>query len=524
MANALGKTPKTAKVYTKDETDAELARTLSKAENQTRLENSGREVFLPLRFFPITYTYNGTNYTISADDGNSGIRLDDGLTEPYTLSDIANSDALVLCEFGFIDQPDQNLFLGPSEGITNLKFHGAAPVPGVSPRLEPGVEVIVRGQGVARSDAIRHEFAKLVPEWSPNTQYYRYNFVRYGEKMYYYNAVMSSASGTVPPGSPGSNVWQLFATLSDLSQLFLENKLNSTVIAPDYDPAETYEIGDPVTYQGDVYTANQAITVPETWNPAHWTKATMAEMIDMLTVIDDQLVPLDGPGSSTVSAFGNAYLPGHFSDWLSVGAGNMAYTARNATTQDWAYPTELFTDRFVFAVKAPLTGGYGAFRRSLSFPFSGVYRVSIEYTPIKQGATPLQLPVVIGLSCNGGETVWNNVGQREYGRLHSAYALVSAKAGTGFIDVMAKESGDRNGFGFSRLKVELVDKAGVEVAEVDDELSPTSENPVQNKVIANKLDNLLEDISMPENPSQNQMAATLTAILNKLGGTVTPAS
>jgi hypothetical protein len=51
----------------------------------------------------------------------------------------------------------------------------------------------------------------------------------------------------------------------------------STVIAPDYNPAQTYAVGALVMYKGSLYRCTTAIPTPEAWTPGHWAVVTVAD-------------------------------------------------------------------------------------------------------------------------------------------------------------------------------------------------------------------------------------------------------
>lgn len=55
--------------------------------------------------------------------------------------------------------------------------------------------------------------------------------------------------------------------------------LPSDVIAPDYDSSQTYEVGDYVMHEDQLYECNTDISTAEAWDPTHWTLTTVeAEM------------------------------------------------------------------------------------------------------------------------------------------------------------------------------------------------------------------------------------------------------
>lgn len=60
----------------------------------------------------------------------------------------------------------------------------------------------------------------------------------------------------------------------------LKGKADITDIAPAYDPTSTYAVGDIVSYDGDIYKCNTAISVAEAWDSTHWTRKSVQELIE----------------------------------------------------------------------------------------------------------------------------------------------------------------------------------------------------------------------------------------------------
>ena len=51
--------------------------------------------------------------------------------------------------------------------------------------------------------------------------------------------------------------------------------LSARTIAPAYSAAETYSVGDIVSYKGALYRCKEEIPVAEPWNSEHWTEITL---------------------------------------------------------------------------------------------------------------------------------------------------------------------------------------------------------------------------------------------------------
>ena len=113
---------------------------------------------LPIDCFPITYTYGGTNYTISADNGNAGINISGGLTDEFGLADTVNSAqnyGRPIALFGWQEEAaNYNKFVSAYTGITDLKFNGKDPTADTWPALSTDSAVIVRDLQVAKAKDI----------------------------------------------------------------------------------------------------------------------------------------------------------------------------------------------------------------------------------------------------------------------------------------------------------------------------------------------------------------------------------
>lgn len=69
-----------------------------------------------------------------------------------------------------------------------------------------------------------------------------------------------------------------------------------------YSATSTYEQGAYVLYDGQLYTANQTISSPEPWNPAHWTKVNI---LDVLKNAATRAVPAAAGNLAALSATGD---------------------------------------------------------------------------------------------------------------------------------------------------------------------------------------------------------------------------
>lgn len=66
--------------------------------------------------------------------------------------------------------------------------------------------------------------------------------------------------------------------------LAIGGRRTSDVIAPEYDPAQTYAIGDIVMRDGALYECAADISTPEAWNADHWTKRTLEYYLSQIGV------------------------------------------------------------------------------------------------------------------------------------------------------------------------------------------------------------------------------------------------
>lgn len=72
----------------------------------------------------------------------------------------------------------------------------------------------------------------------------------------------------------------LYATDLNTSSKTVLGAINETLqnFADDYDPDSTYTVGECVLYAGSIYQCNTAISSPEQWTPAHWTRVKAVDV------------------------------------------------------------------------------------------------------------------------------------------------------------------------------------------------------------------------------------------------------
>lgn len=127
----------------------------------------------------------------------------------------------------------------------------------------------------------------------------------------------------------------------------LKEKADITDIAPAYDSTSTYAVGDIVSYDGDIYKCNTAISVAEAWDSAHWARKSVQELIEENVPDLSNYVNLDGEqtitGQKTFGAsikfsssgtkalyYGNTnFLEYSLNNGMKIGETSMAIGVRN---------------------------------------------------------------------------------------------------------------------------------------------------------------------------------------------------
>ena len=316
-------------------------------------------------------------------------------------------------------------------------------------------------------------------------------------------------------------------------------------IASDFSILSTYELNALCVYAGKLYRCTTAITTSEAWTTAHWTEATVEDVLTAIrsaidgkanrvanptagnlaalddngnpvdshkslddisqeiqdalqyaVVVDDKLVPVDGPGSEEVFYNGGdaaTYLAEHLPSWTCNGTDQGA-VLRNR--YGWApeyyhYDLSLFTDRIVFWVEGQEGGAYGAFTRSIVFPKSGVYSIDIEYAagynnyPDALG----QARFVVDAGTSGPQDV---IGVNDPSIVQTAHLQFVANAGNGSIVIKGKTglSWPSCCVVISSVKVTLVKEIGIEIGDI---VTPDASAQTGQAADAKATHNLLSD-------------------------------
>ena len=321
------------------EAEAEALRDgVAEANAQTEvIESKPNNPHLLADAFPITFTLNDTDYTVS--DGDS--RLSFSGSSEFTMF----MDGYGVCDF-----KSDNTFRSAWLQAENLKFNGRDPVEGVWPVLHFAVsDVKVRDVSVLMKSAVVPPSASattgqaadakatgdalvtITPDWVQTSAYAAYDCVKYNNAYYYaktdiaantaWNAnnwgslanlaailhkFLPLSGGTMTGDiAMGTNVVQLgnYASMrgdnTDKNIVFkdldleLESRLlpdGSRVvtlhkIAPDFSENDTYAQNALCVHNGVLYRCTTAVTTPEEWTAAHWTEATVQDVFANLSEV-----------------------------------------------------------------------------------------------------------------------------------------------------------------------------------------------------------------------------------------------
>lgn len=132
---------------------------------------------------------------------------------------------------------------------------------------------------------------------------------------YSYDPATNTATFGIPKGADGS--------------------LGSDILAPTYSSSNTYDVGDYVYYNGDLYICSTEISTAEAWTAGHWTQVTVSgEFTDLKDDLNSAIIPpvnvfdiesattgkyLDGASiSDGVGAFYTDYIPFTSSDYIKT--------------------------------------------------------------------------------------------------------------------------------------------------------------------------------------------------------------
>lgn len=90
----------------------------------------------------------------------------------------------------------------------------------------------------------------------------------------------------------------MFSSSTENSEFHGGSNINvhAQSIAPIYSNTSTYNVGDYVMYNGQLYVCNTEITTPEAWNPSHWAP------VDVMNAVESEIPEID----DTLSIAGDA--------------------------------------------------------------------------------------------------------------------------------------------------------------------------------------------------------------------------
>lgn len=219
------------------------------------------------------------------------------------------------------------------------------------------------------------------------------------------------------------------------------------------------------------------------------------DAIGYAVVVEDNLVPIDGPGTSVIEAFQSgvtAWLSAQLPSWASNANLNTAVFRNRPVNNNYYYNCPDLLNRVVLWIgdvrkEEGQTAGY--MERSLVFPKAGVYSVDVEYAV---GLTYQQANVPRFLVSVGGVTQ-EVVGTRQTDVLQTGHLIFNVQAGSNAIRLTATPD-----LGVSEKAAAVV-------------IASLKVTLVKEDILAGQSFNLASE------PGIN---AALTAVIEKLGGLV----
>lgn len=195
------------------------------------------------------------------------------------------------------------------------------------------------------------------------------------------------------------------------------------------------------------------------------------DAIEYAVVVDDKLVPTEGPGTSKVDASGGnvvTYLAGHLPTWTCNGTFQSAVERnRGESESSYHYDPSLFPDRIVFWVEGKEGGQQGLFTRSIIFPKAGVYSLDIEYAAgyASYPNTMGQARFVVDAGNSGEQDV---IGINDPSIVQHAHVQFEASNGAGSITIKGKTglAGNACCVVIASVKVTLAKEIGIEIGDI----------------------------------------------------------
>ena len=196
------------------------------------------------------------------------------------------------------------------------------------------------------------------------------------------------------------------------------------------------------------------------------------DAIEYAVVVDDGLVPTEGPGTSVIEAFQSGvttWLSAQLPGWASNANKNTAVFRNRPVNNNYYYNCPELLNRVVLWIgdvnrDAGQTAGY--MERSLIFPKSGVYSVDVKYAVglTYQRANAPRFLVSIG------DKTQEVVGTRQTNVLQTGHLIFNVQAGSRAIRLTATPdlgvSENAAAVVIASLKVTLVKEIGVEMGDI----------------------------------------------------------
>ncbi len=259
------------------------------------------------------------------------------------------------------------------------------------------------------------------------------------------------------------------------------------------------------------------------------------DAIKYAVVVDDKLVPTEGPGTSEIYRGGagtqpaTPYLAEHLPAWTVSGSSygqNVILRNRYGTSEQfYHYDLSLFTDRIVFWVEGKDNGDQGVFTRSIVFPKSGVYALDVEYAagyasyPSAMG----QARFIVDAGTSGPQDV---IGVNDPSIVQHVQVQFAANAGAGSISVKGKTglTGNACCVVIASVKVTLVKEIGIEIGDiVPPDASAQAGQAADAKATYDELNRLANalDGSSYDFSTNRGISRAVADIVRLLGGEVT---
>ena len=118
------------------------------------------------------------------------------------------------------------------------------------------------------------------------------------------------------------------------------------VVAPSYNAAQTYNVGDFVILDNKFYKCSTAVATPEDWNPAHWTMTTVSQEMGGgggADIDDDVIATNKTWSSSKINS-----VQGNLTDLATTAKGNFVAAINEVNTNGGALETRLTNDETAF--------------------------------------------------------------------------------------------------------------------------------------------------------------------------------